>query len=342
MRGWWRNGSRALLGVMVLLLSQAQFTGRSVDAQCRGPEWAARIAIVYPDGGLANLANSTRVNISVWPAGPVRCDQCPTNVTLWTARDNEPMVPVATADQGQLLLRRDGDHDFPTLEFNNIAADLRGGHQYNFVAGPFVLYNPVWVHGVDPRTYNPHPVVPTGFAEGVPGQTPALQRLDSRIQVVWPHDGKGNPMPADRARYVNIAVEIFEHGTLKAVRDFWPQGIILYGAKGNEPFKPLIRIDEKSRALDQAVKTSYAVAGQEFPRWLFNNIPVDPAQQYHFMVYLNGPNPGGPTPDAGAAQCFPSIWTHAADARTYLPDPLPPKYGLHFDDTAAALGCAAP
>ena len=327
---------------MLLLLSQTQLAIGPVQAQCCGPQWSARIAIVYPEGGPANLTNSTRVNVSIWPAGPVACDQRPSDVTLWMARDNEPLAPVATSDQAQLLLRRDGAHYFPTLEFNNIPADVRGGHQYHFAVDPFLSYNPVWVHGADARTYNPHPVVPTGLAEGVPGQIPALQRLDSRIQVVWPHDGKGNPMPVDRARYVNIAVEIFEHGTLRAVPNFWPEGIVLYGAKGNEPFRPLIRVDEKGRALDQALRTIYTVAGQEFPRWVFNNIPVEPGQQYHFMVYLKAPNPGGPTPDAGVAQCFPSIWTHAADARTDLPDPQPPEYGLHDYDTVAALGCATP
>jgi hypothetical protein len=59
------------------------------------------------------------------------------------------------------------------------------------------------------------------------------------------------------------------------------------------------------------------VNGQDFPRWVFNNVTVKPGTQHHFrVIVMGGPN-----------RVYPTIWTHAADARTIFPNPQPPPYG---------------
>jgi hypothetical protein len=66
-------------------------------------------------------------------------------------------------------------------------------------------------------------------------------------------------------------------------------------------------------------ETTYTINGQQYPRWVFNDVPVQPGQQYHFMAMLTGIQGG-----VVDGRQFPTIWTHAADARTYLPTPQPP------------------
>ncbi|HOG46900.1 MAG TPA: hypothetical protein PLJ35_20070 [Anaerolineae bacterium] len=293
--------------------------------------WDPFIAIVYPEGGPSNLAQSTKVNISVWPGYGGPCDQRPVSFDLFVAKDNEPMQPVATSEQGEFMLRRDGDHWFPSIEFNNVPADLRSSprSQYRFLADRHF-----WVHAADARTYYPDPVVPTGYAEGTP------QSLDVRIQVVWPHDGQGHPVPVERARYVNVAVELFEHDTLKALRSFPADQILLFGALGTEGMIPMIQLAWKSlEVVNPAQVVTYEANGTSYPRYVFNNIAVEPGQPYHFTVRLFGPEPARRLEGGSMLRFYSNIWTHAADARTYLPNPQPPKYGTEAFNTAAAYRC---
>ena len=344
---WQKAGRRALLGV--LMLATLFIGSGTVQAQPTSevaPAWVPFIAIVYPDGGPSNLAQSTQVNISVWPKEPVRCDQPPDfghdvftlggRVGLYVARGNEPVALVATPERAEIMLRRDGDHSFPSLEFNNVSADLRTNPtgQYRFVFG-----RSVWVHALDARTYYPRPVLPTGYAEGMVGRSPNLQSLDARIQVVWPHDGHGHQMPVDKARYVNVAVEVFEHGTLKAVRSFPAERIVLYSAKGNEGLVPAIPLGQpggENLAPPQVV--TYEVDGNQYSRYVFNNIAVQPGQPVNFAVQLRDPNPL--LRDVPPYSYYSTIWTHAADARTYLPNPQPPKYGGYQEFMPEVLGCS--
>ncbi len=333
MRRWQKTASRALLGVLMLILL---CVGNGAAQAQSGTEsetyWGPFIAIVYPVGGPGNLAQSTKVNISVWPGSAVPCDRRPAPFDLFVAKDNEPVEFLAASEQGELKLRRDGDHWFPSIEFNNVPADLRNNprSQYRFLANASI-----WSHALDARTYYPNPVVPTGYAEGTP------QSLDARIQVVWPHDGQGHPMPVNQARYVNVAVELFEHGTLKALRSFPADQIILYGAKGNEGMRPMITLaGRRLEVMEPAQVVTYEVDGTLYPRYVFNNIAVDPGQQpYHFTVKLYTTGPAERLEGGSLFRFYSNIWTHAADARTYLPNPQPPRYGTQEFNSAAACHC---
>jgi hypothetical protein len=271
------------------------------------------VSIVWPHDGQGNptvVAQSRAVNVSVWPIESELCDVPPTNeMVLWCGKDNEPLEPVKSYDV--MILRNADGYKFPTLEYNNVPANLAADPtaKYRFVEN---LSSNVWVHAADPRTFYPHPVVPTGYSDSHP------EELDTRIQIVWPHDGRGNFTPVERATHVNIAVDIFEHGTLKSVRPDLPYGpIALEVAEGNGKLQmyppPTIHSDAPLRP----EQISYTVNGQDFPRWVFNNVTVKPGTQHHFrVIVMGGPN-----------RVYPTIWTHAADARTIFPNPQPPPYG---------------
>lgn len=242
------------------------------------------------------------------------CDRMPTNeIVLWQARNNDPAEPLTTPE---LIHRHADGYRFPTLEFNNVPADLVADPdpmaRYTFFAG---WTSNVWVHAADPRTFYPHPLLPTGLSQGSPDQ------VDVRIQRVWPHDAQGNFAPVEQARYVNIAVDVFEHGTLKSVRPDDPTygPVLLYIAEENEPMH--FFLTHPRGQPKPAEKMTYTANGHVFPRWVFNDVPVEPGQVYHFIATVLSP--------VKELTTFPMVWTHAsaqADVRTRLPHPQPPYY----------------
>jgi hypothetical protein len=86
--------------------------------------------------------------------------------------------------------------------------------------------------------------------------------------------------------------------------DFGPH---LFVAPGNGPIQPVGVAPQQ---------ITYTVNGQSFPRWVFNNVPVQPTQQYNFLADVST--------DLKTASRYSTIWTHSPDARTYLPHPHPP------------------
>jgi len=295
----------ALLAIALLL----PLAGRSAAvAQEPVQLWEGpRISIVWPHDGHGNptpVAKSRMVNVSVWPSNQVACCQDP-GLALLVARDNEPAEVVQPYGRVQVIERTVRGITFPSVEFNNIPANLAAepGAKYRFV---LMDGSNVWVHAADPRTIFAQQVVPAGYSE------PQPQELDARIQIVWPHDEQGRLRSVAEAPLVNIAVDLFAHGTLNSVPlDYEPEYLRLQVAQGNDAL-----------ALQRDLlpeKTTYTANGQAFPRWVFNNVPVEPGRQYHFAPYVVRPN------NKGLPSWTFTIWTHAADARTLLPNPEPPR-----------------
>jgi len=278
--------------------------------------WLPQIAVVWPHDGAgrpASVRDATHVNVSVWPRGQVPCDAMP-GYQLLVARGAEPSDVIAdTPSQG--TVRTVGASRFPSLEYNNVAARIGGdaAARYAFVVYGEVqptrrdLAGNVWIHAADARTIYPEPVVPAGRAT-----TPQPDGYDARIQIVWPHDGRGRPASVETATHVNVAVEVFAHGTrLAAIPDAsgtYPFSLSLLRAEGNGVLE---------RVPIEAERIAYEVGGQEYPRWVFNDVPVTPGAQTHLIVGLL---PAG----ARAVSPYTTIWTHAADGRTILPQPAPP------------------
>lgn len=161
---------------------------------------------------------------------------------------------------------------------------------------------------VDARTYLPNPIAPSGFSENA-----VLAQVDTRIQIVYPHDRQMNYATLDKATLVNVAVDIFEHGTLKSVPvDFKGGLIILYIAEANGPMG-LAQADGGGISIVATANLEpYKIGDVTYPRWVFNNVKVEPGKQYHYLVRVQ------------SLETFPTIWTHSLDVRTYLPNPVAP------------------
>jgi hypothetical protein len=292
-----------LFAILVAMLTLFPLAGSATTLAAQS-SWYPYIAIVWPHDGQGNpttVAQSRAVNISVWPTKQVGCSEYPApgSNALLMAKDNEPTQPVTIS--GQLIQRTVGGVTFPSLEFNNIPANLAAEPTAKFRF--FYHGSSIWVHAADPRTFFPNPLVPTGYREPLSGS------LDPRIQIVWPHDEHGQFAPVERAPFVNIAVDLFEHGTLNSVLpEYQPIELMLNIAEGNGP----LTFSDRT-----AQKVTYAVGDKTYPRWVFNNVPVRPDQQYHFLVTVSPRERKTLSP-------FETIWTHARDARTILPHPQVP------------------
>ncbi|MGI8916715.1 MAG: hypothetical protein ACR2JY_23565 [Chloroflexota bacterium] len=292
-----------------------------------------QIAIVwpqYPGGHGTSLSQSAAVNVSVWPTGTIACSPPPgmlpaAQLVLGMAHNNEPLTPLAKAPVW--TVRDVHGTRFPSEEFNDISADLAAdpNGKDTFVVAGGVLSGSnlpsgnVWVHAADPRTYYPRPLQPIGFT------TQANPPVDLRIPVVFPHDAQGKQAPVAQAPFVNIAVDIFEHSTTLSVRPSFLQSIpsrypVSLGLQISQRNDPLQSYRGASSALVVPQQTSDTVNGRQYPRWVFNDVPVDPGQHYHFLAMLSGIQGNAVT----ASHQFSTIWTHAVDARTFLPTPRTP------------------
>lgn len=275
-----------------------------------------RVAVVWPhdaQGQYAPPAAAHLVNVSVWPTNQVPCGAPPDPTILaprlMLAAGNEPARFVD--GNPRLISRAVGGVPFPSVEWNDVAVDPSTSYRLVVYAlgvpigGNF--YSNVWTHAADARTLLAQPLLP----EDVAGDRFPIDGVDARIQVVWPHDGQGQYVPPERAPFVNVAVDLFQHGTRRslAVDAAGSYTVRLLEAEGNGP---LGAVDVKTEHV------TYTVGARSYQRWVFDDVPVKPGGQYNFAVSALA---------AGAKLVSPysTIWTHAADPRTVLPDPpVPP------------------
>lgn len=259
----------------------------------------ARIEIVWPHNWApvqeARLAN---IGLRLFLPGsllPPACGWRP-KVNVWRAIDTAPAEPLAMAEQRTV----DGQ-PFPYWVLNDVdvsqAMDPSRKLYFMVRVEGVDTATSIWAHGADPRTYLPRPEVPSGIA------TEAIDAVDARIQIVWPHDGAGNERPVTEATLANVSVTFFKHGTRLSVPVNWrPAGVTLYGAWNQEVGRPLAR---------QAQIITRQSGAITYPTWEFNNIPVtranDPWNKLYLWVAVEG------------VQTYPSIWSHGADARTFFP-----------------------
>lgn len=259
----------------------------------------ARIEVVWPHGfapiDQARLAN---VGIRLFMPGslqPPACGWRP-QVVVQRALNTEPAQPVAEAGQRTV----DGQ-PFPYWEANDVdISPARDGAQKIYfmvtVAGVDTATS-VWAHSADARTFFPEQQVPSGISPA------ALDAVDARIQIVWPHDAQGQERSVAEADLANVVVTLFKHATRLAVpRDWRPGRVTLMGAWNQEVGRPLA--SNPNVAIRQAGAITY-------PVWEFNDVPVDrardPANKLYLWVEVEG------------IQSYPTIWAHGADGRTFFP-----------------------
>jgi photosystem II stability/assembly factor-like uncharacterized protein len=282
------------------LPDQPGSTNSNLGARPPGDVIDGRIEVVWPHNW-APVTDAKQANISLRlfrPGSliPPPCAWAP-EIKVWQALDTDPAQPTGVAVQ-----RTVEGQPFPYWDLNDV--DVRAAndpkHKLYFmiqVSGMDETETGIWAHAADPRTYFPQQDVPSGIATG------ALEALDARIEIVWPHDDAGNPKSVSEGNYANVAVELFKHGTRLSVPVGWePEGLTLYGAWNQEIGRPLAR-----QSVVQ-VRQSGAIT---YPIWEFQNIPVaaatNPDNKLYLWVMVDG------------LTTYPTIWTHGADARTFFP-----------------------
>lgn len=264
----------------------------------------ARIEIVWPhDWAAVSEAKLANIGLRLFQPGSLQQPPCGwrPRVTVWQAVNTEPAAPLALAEQRTI----DGQ-PFPYWELNDVEvgsanpsvpADAPGRKLYFMVRVEGAdTATSIWAHGTDPRTYLPQPEVPSGIATG------AIDAVDARILIVWPHDAQGERAITE-APMANVSVALFKHGTRLSVPLGWrPAGVSLLGAWNQEVGKPLA---------DQAEVISRQAGAITYPTWEFNNIPVTRAADPRDKLYL--------WVDVAGVETYPSIWAHGADSRTVFP-----------------------
>lgn len=260
-----------------------------------------KIEVVFPHDAAGNpqpVAQAPLVNVQalLFRSGsldPVPCTGGPV-LQLWRSLNNQPAEFVA--EVGPRVAAVDGIA-FPSWEFNDVevsAARDPANRYYFFLRAPEQagFRTNVWSHGADARTIFPVQDVPTGVSTQQP-----VGPLDGRIEVVFPHDAAGNHQPIVQAPLVNLAVDLFEHGTLQSVPSDFPGPVRIVRSLNNDVANFVV----------EGERTIVTRDGITYPRWVFNDVDVraaqDPLNKYYFRVETQ----------------FPTVWAHGADARTIFP-----------------------
>lgn len=259
----------------------------------------ARIEILWPHNWASvTEAKQANLGLRLFVPGSLLQPACgwQPKVNIWQAVDTSPAAPLDYAKQRSV----DGQ-PFPYWELNDIdvsQANDPARKLYFMVRVDGVdTATSIWVHGADPRTYFPQQDVPSGVA------TDDLDAVDARIEIVWPHDGAGNPRSVADGTHANIAVALFKHGTRLSVPVGWqPAELVLYGAWDQEVSRAL------SRTPVALTRQSGAIT---YPVWEFHNVSVARATDPTAKLYLWANVTGTTT--------YPTIWAHGADPRTFFP-----------------------
>ena len=305
------SGRNNFLGFGRINVLRALQTGGAPPPSPTGVD--GKIEVVFPhdtSGNPTPVTGGTLVNIQVllFASGslqPVPCTGGPT-VQLWRSLNNQP---AELAAQTGPQTATSGGTAFPSWAFNdvNVSAAQDPANKYYFflrAPGQSGFHTNVWSHGADARTIFPVQDVPTAVATQQP-----IGPLDGKIEIVFPHDVAGNPQPVAQAPLVNLAVDVFLHGTLQSVPLDFSRPVRLVRSLNNDV----------ENAVFEGQRTTVTNRGITYPQWVFNDIDVSAAQnplnKYYFRVDLD----------------FPTIWAHGADARTIFPQKDVP--------TASGAGC---
>lgn len=291
-------------------------------ATARSSFWVPRIAVVWPHDGAGQPApvdSAPLVNVSVWPAAEVHCFLPPDGLTLFLASGNDPAAPVEQVPS--LTLRESGGHFFPTLEYNDIPVtrNEQGQVEMRFYVQQWASYSNVWVHAEDGRTFKPAPR--TIFA-GEPVPQPSIF-----VQAVRAENADGDLVPVDQASQVSLDVEVIAtdgrgepqpvagvdiDGSNGVAQAGPPLFLQLLSADGNAPLIRRTGIRPVLSVVQRNAPTSEAA--QRVGLFTFPHVPVADGVATHFLI------------DSGRAALPSAIWSHGAEARTFMPEAaVPPQ-----------------
>lgn len=266
----------------------------------------ASIEIIWPQGGVP-VAEADSANVGIYLFKPGTLDLVPCQwrpkVQLWAAVNNEVARPVATATMG---VRYTANGAIPMWEFNQVdvsaARDPFTKVYFLVTVDGVISHTNVWCHGADARTHLPYQVSPYDIGTGG-------EKVDARIQVVWPHDVSGRLRPVAEATLVNVGVDVFDRGSRSSVPPDWDGTVRLYRSRNNG-IEEMVGVGQKRLV---------AQNGMVYPRWEFNDVDVgaalDPANKYYFRVAVDGVDTRS------------NVWCHGADGRTHFPEMHLPTLG---------------
>jgi len=135
-----------------------------------------------------------------------------------------------------------------------------------------------------------------------PASTAPPEDVDIRIEIFWPHDFA----PITTAQQANLGLRLYQDHSLEPPPCVWSPNVDVFVARDAEPLRRIGLAEHRN------------VEGRPFPFWIMNDLDVtwanDPGHQ---LIYMARVAPG-------LAQSHASVWVHAADARTFLPEPPQP------------------
>lgn len=263
----------------------------------RAPEVDAKIEIVWPQRNApVDKADKANVTVAVFRHGGLTSvgPSWTAPLRLWRAIDNGVEELVGTATTRTV---KAGSLTYPVWDVNDVdvsaARDPKKKIYFRLsVDGKREATN-VWSHASDARTFMPQPDVPTGVATSKPSV------VDAKIEIVWP---QGN-LPVDKAQKVNVVAYLFERGTTRSVPLDFDGQVVLQRSLNNDPAEAVALGDKETRTVN----------GVTFPAWTFNDVDVAAARdrnnKYYFRI------------EVGGVTSASNVWAHAADARTYVPQP---------------------
>lgn len=136
--------------------------------------------------------------------------------------------------------------------------------------------------------------------------------VDARIEILWPHDAA----PVTTATRGNLGIRLYVGRSQEVPPCAWMPAVEVWMAQDAEPLRRL------------GLATQRTMEGHPFPFWELNDVDLtwaqDPARKLIFMVRV--------APELAESRS--TVWIHAADARTYLPNP-PEPIGLTTSAPAA-------
>jgi hypothetical protein len=144
----------------------------------------------------------------------------------------------------------------------------------------------------------PSPLPTVVLASPVP-ETPRVEPIRAKIEVVWPHD----EAPVREATQANITAYLMAVDANRPPPCDWEPTVRLWQALNAGPARP-IAVGEKRMLV---------TGGRSFPVWDFNDIDVsaarDPSNKLSFYVTVDD------------VRTYHNVWVHAQDARTILAQP---------------------
>ncbi|MCX6028333.1 MAG: hypothetical protein NT169_03395 [Chloroflexi bacterium] len=211
---------------------------------------------------------------------------------------------------GVLWAARDGGGVYRSTDYGdawaNMAADVGDNLaqalaiDYSVPGGLLMGTATAGVWALRPRALNagatPAPASKISEPEPAAARDGLRTGVDARIEIVWPHDGA----KVKEAKLANIGLRLFQPRSLVPTSCGWLPKVTIWQAMNNAPAEPLGNARQRT------------VDGQPFPFWELNDVDVsqanDPERKLYFMVRVAG------------TETATSVWSHAADPRTFFPN----------------------